>query len=322
MRLGLLANTRIGKTNVRGEAQFYLSGPSKGLQTASLIGEIPLGERSDLRAEVAYQQSYSRTDFDLGYVRTFDRFSLQADGRISSDGSVGAGLSLAFSMGPKPGGGVNFSSEKLARTGEAAVTVFQDDNGDGELSPGEHPLAGVHVEAGTVESKQPTDKSGRTIIEGMRPYVPVLVSIDTGSLPDPYLQPQGKGIVVTPRPGVAASIVLPLSPTGEIEGTIYDLSGAPRGGVQLELVDQNGEVAATATSEYDGYFLFEAAPYGTFTLRLAAKSAKALGALRGLASGVVLSHGKDVQRLGIVRLKPDRIAQSDAPAGAARGGTS
>jgi hypothetical protein len=322
MRLGLLANTRIGKTNLRGEAEFYLTGPSKGLQTASLVGEIPLGERSDLRAEIAYQQSYSRTDFDLGYVRTFDRFALQADGRISSDGTVGAGISLAFSLGPKPGGGVRFSSEKLARTGETAVTVFQDDNGDGALSPGEHPLAGVHVEAGTVESKQPTDKSGRTIIEGMKPYVPVLVSIDTGSLPDPYLQPQGKGIVVTPRPGVAASVLLPLSPTGEVEGTIYDLSGAARGGVQLELVDQKGEVAATATSEYDGYFLFEAAPYGTFTLRLAAKSAKALGALPGLVGGVVLSHDKDVARLGIVRLKSDAIAHGDDPTTAAKGNAS
>jgi hypothetical protein len=319
MRLGLLANTRIGKTSLRGEAEFYLSGLSRGLRTASIVGEIPLGERSDLRAEVAYQKSYSRTDFDLGYIRTFDRFSLQADGRISSDGSVGAGISLAFSMGPKPGGGVRFSSEKLARTGETAVTVFQDDNGDGELSPGEHPLAGVHVEAGLVESKQPTDKSGRTIIEGMKPYVPVLVSIDTGSLPDPYLQPQGKGIVVTPRPGIAASIVLPLSPTGEVEGTIHDLSGAARGGVQLELVDQTGEIAATATSEYDGYFLFESVPYGQFTLRLADKSAKALGALPALSSGVVLSHDKDVQRLGILQLKPSGIAHSDE---SAKGGNS
>lgn len=314
MRVNLLANTRIGKANVRGELEYRLTGPDKGLQTASVVGEIPLGERSDLRAELAYQLSYHRTDFDVGYVRTFDRFALQADGRISSDGTIGAGVSLAFSIGPNPAnGGVRFSSEKLARTGETAVTVFRDDNGDGVLSPGEQPLSGVQVEAGYVESKQPTDKNGHTIIEGMKPFVPVLVSIDTGSLPDPYLQPQGKGIVVTPRPGIAASIALPLSPTGEIEGTVHDLSGAPRGGVQLELVDAKGDVAATAATEYDGYFLFEAVPYGRYALRLAGSSAKALAAARGLANDLVLSHDKDVQRLGIVRLKPDGIARSDRP---------
>ena len=315
LQLDLLANTRIGKASLRGEARFRLSGANTGLYTASLIGEIPLTERSDLQAQIQYSANPGRTDFDLGYIRTFKRFSLQADGRVGTDGTFGVGVSLAFSMGPDPvNGGVRFSSEKLARTGQTGVTVFRDDNGDGRLSPGEEPLSGVDVEAGQVASKQPTDKNGHTIIEGMKPYVPVLVSIDTGSLPDPFLQPQGKGIVVTPRPGVANSIELPLSPTGEIDGTIYDLAGSARAGVQIELVDATGEVVATTTSEFDGYFLFESVTYGSYTLRLAQSSAKALAAAQTVAGSVVVSHDHDVQQLGIVRVKADRVAQNDTGA--------
>ena len=36
------------------------------------------------------------------------------------------------------------------------------------------------------------------MIDGLLPYVPVLVSIDGGSLPDPLLRPKGQGMVVVP----------------------------------------------------------------------------------------------------------------------------
>ena len=316
LRLDLLTHTRIGKVDLRGEARFHLTGPNNSFESASIIGEVPVGERSDLRAQVEYFGLSKRADFNLAYIRTFKSFSLQANARIGSDGSFGAGLSLAASVGPDPAhGGVRFSSEKLARTGQTAVTVFLDDNGDGRLSPGEKPVEGVSVEAGQHASDTPTDKSGRTIIDGIPPYKPVLISVDAGSLPDPFLQPTGKGVVVTPRPGIAASVQLPLAQTGEIEGTIYDLSGAARAGVELELVDTLGDVVATTISEFDGYFLFDLVPYGKYSIRLSSGSAKALSAARGIASEFEISNGNDVARLGIVRLKPDRVAQGGEPAG-------
>jgi hypothetical protein len=324
LQLNFLANTRLGRLDLRGESQFRLSGPNKGFYSGNVVGELPISERSDLRGEVEYIASQRAANFSLGYVHDFKKFALRGEGRFGTDGTVGFGLSLNASVGPDPAhGGIRFSREKLAQTGQTAVTVFLDDNGDGQLSPGEKPVADVAVEAGLHSTDGTTDKSGRALIEGMKPYIPVLVSIDTGSLPDPYLQPQGKGIVVTPRPGVTASVVLPLSPTGEIEGTIEDLAGSPRGGVKIELVDALGTVAATTQTEYDGYFLFETVPYGRYTLRLAVGSAKALSAAAGLASGVALSHGNDVARLGILRLKPDGIARNDgAPAPAGKGGSS
>jgi hypothetical protein len=313
-RFSLLANTRIGKVSLRGDARFRLSGARKGFETAKVVGELPLTDRSNLRAEIEHQAQGGRIDFRLGYSREFKRFSLEAKGGVASDGTIGFGLSLAFSMGPDPtGGGIRFSHERLARTGQTAVTVFRDDNGDGRRSPGEGPIEGVGIEAGFNSSENVTNKDGFAIIEGMRPYIPILVTIDTGSLPDPYLQPVGKGIVVTPRPGVLAKIELPLAPTGEVEGTIYGLAGTPRGGVELELVDGNGIVAAITTSEYDGFFLFESVPYGRYTLRVAEESARVLGAERSIAGVVEISNGNEVGRFGIIKLKDGEVAASKDP---------
>jgi len=311
LSLNLLANTRFGKFTLRGETRFRLSGPSEGFESARLVGEYPLTEDTTMRGEIEHYGETGQTEFRLGYTREFKRFSLEANGEVGSDGSVGFGISLAASIGPNPaGGGIRFSHERLARTGQAAVTVFRDDNGDGRRSPGEGPVEGVGIEAGFHSSEDPTNGEGVALIDGMRPYIPILVSIDTGSLPDPYLQPVGKGIVVTPRPGVIASIELPLAPTGEIEGTIYGLAGSPLGGVELELVDGNGSVVAAVRSEYDGFFLFDAVPYGRYTLRVAAKSAEALGAEPSIAGAVEISQDNEIGRFGIIRLKAGGIASA------------
>jgi hypothetical protein len=316
LRLNLLANTRIGNVDLRGEARFRLSGADQGFESAQIFATLPIGERSDMRAEIEHFARSGRTDFSLGYIREFDRFSLQARGTAGTDGRVGLGLRLAFSIGPDPvHGGVRFSHEKLARTGQTAVIVYRDEDGDGRRSPGELPIEGVAIEAGFNSSDNLTDAEGVAIIEGMRPYIPVLVSIDTGSLPDPYLQPVGRGIVVTPRPGVSATIELPLAPTGEIEGTIFGLNGTPRPGIELELVDANGTIVSTAVSEFDGFFLFDGVPYGRYSLRIAERSAVVLGAQRGISAGIEISQENEVGRLGVIRLERDESAepQDDDP---------
>jgi hypothetical protein len=259
---------------------------------------------SDLRAEVSYHAREKFTEFDLGYVREFKRFSLRAEGTYDTRGLLGGNLALSFSFGPKPiGGGMRFSHEKLAQNGQAAVSVFRDDNGDGRRSPGEKALANVGVEAGYRTGESVTDETGQTVIDGLRPYQPVLVSIDTGSLDDPYLQPVGKGVVVTPRPGVTARIELALAPTGEVEGVLNGLSGIPHEGVQLELVDSAGSVIAATLSEYDGFFLFELVPYGRYRLQVAAKTAEVLGVRSILADVLELGQSKDLIRLGMISLE-------------------
>jgi hypothetical protein len=320
----LLANARIGRVRLRGEARFALSGDSSDTRVA-LIGEWAGAGRSgsdaEWRAELGYDRGFDRARVGAGYTRRFKRLQLSGFGEVASDGSLAASLSLAFSFGPKPNGGWRVSSEKLASRGQVIADVWMDDNGDGIRQPGEAALAGVPLTAGHGFIDAATDQQGQATIDGLEPFRPVLIGIDAGSLPDPYVQPALPGVVVSPRPGVATRIALPMAAAGEIEGVVRRDGGNPVEGLGLELVDAEGRVRATTLTEFDGYFLFESVAYGRYTVRLGQASAAALRLDGNFAVGAVPGKATPRVRLGTLILKPQRrdVAGLDD---AASGGTS
>lgn len=314
-RVGLLANTRFLGLSARGEASYRLSGPSKGFDSANLTLERALSDRSDLRLEIEHDRRRGLTQFDLAYVRHFRKFAVRAGAQADTRGGLGASLAISFSVGPDPlGGGWRMSSEKLAQRGHAAVAVFLDENGDGRRSAGEQALSGVEVTAGRSGIAAPTDARGHAFVEGLQPYQKVLLSVDESTLPDPFLTPRGQGIVVTPRPGVAAVVELAVAPTGEVEGLLNSAEGTPLAGAKLELVDAAGQVVARTMTEYDGFFLFDRVAYGRYRLQLAADTQAALGVAPDLAASVELGPQKTLERLGTIRLRAaTTIAQARGP---------
>jgi hypothetical protein len=319
----MLADTRFLGFSVRADASYRLSGPRKGFDTARLTFEKELTERSDLRVDVQYAALTNVTSFQAAYVRQFRRLALNVGATADSQGGIGANVGLTFSFTPDPfGDGVRFSNNKLAERGEAAVSVFLDKNGDGVRSPGEEPIAGVGITAGQYGSSEPTDKQGHAIVEDLNPYEKVVIGVDQSTLPDPFLVPVEKGIVVTPRPGIPAKLQIAVAPTGEIEGEVHSPEDTPSAGVELELIDHTGKVAATVLTEYDGYFLFEQVPYGHYTIWLSAGSARALGTARETGKGAAIAEDKTDADLGVIRLRPSQIAQAAAPPGATSAGGS
>ena len=307
--ISLLANTRFLGLSIRANADYRLDGPRKGLDTAQLTIEKALDDRSDLRIDIKRDARHDITSFEAGYVRQFRKLAMRVGASADSRGGIGASLGLSFSFSPDPfGGGMHFSNAKLAQRGEAAVSVFLDENGDGVRSPGEEPLSGVDITAGQFGSAAPTDKDGHAVVEGLNPYEKVLISVDESSLPDPFLVPVKKGIVLTPRAGIPAKLEIAVAPTGEVEGEIHGLEDTPRAGVELELVDQSGKVTATTLTEYDGYFLFERVTYGSYRIRLSAGSARALGAARDLGQTVTIDSAHLSAALGMIRLRTSEIA--------------
>ena len=314
--LGLLANTNFGRIKLRGQVHFGLDGNRPGFQQAQVTLEAPLDRNSNLRASYDIDAPSDRHAFSLGYVRQFSRFALRAEGSLDNHGNIGFGLTLAFSLGPNPvDGGWRVSRERLAAQGQAAVEVFRDDNGDGLRQAGEPGVTGVTVEAGFHHSDKPTNAAGLTVIDGLIPYVPVLISIDAGSLEDPLLRPKGMGMVVVPRPGVAARVLLPLAPTGEIEATLLGPDGEPQGGVTIELTDQAGHVLYQTSSDFDGYLLFDTVPYGDYRLQVGMASATALGVERTLGPVLKIDAEHSSQRLGKIRLQttPGAPAMAQGP---------
>jgi hypothetical protein len=317
----LLANARIGRVRLRGEARFALSGDSSDTRVA-LVGEWAGKGDAEWRAELGYDRGLERARVGAGYTRRFNRLQLSGFGELASDGSLAASLSLAFSLGPKPNGGWRVSSEKLASRGQVIADVWMDDNGDGVRQPGEAALAGVPLTAGHAYIEQATSKDGQGTIDGLEPFRPVLIGIDAGSLPDPYVQPALPGVVVTPRPGVATRVSLPMVAAGEIEGTLRRDGGNPVEGLTLELVDVEGRVRATTLTEFDGYFLFESVAYGRYTVRLDKASAAALRLDSGFAIGAAPGKATPRVRLGTLALKPlrrDVAVQDEAVTGEGNG---
>lgn len=310
-RVRLLANARFKNFRVRGNASFLASGRDKGLESATVRVDTDLDEESDLRGEIDYNAKSDEFRLTAGYTRRFEHFSLRGDAFATSRGGIGAAVQLAFSLGPDPvTGGVRVTNTKLARSGQAAVTVYRDDNGNNRRDAGEEVLRDVMVEAGLRRTDAITGENGRAIVDDLRPFRPVLVGIDESSLEDPFLAPATKGIVLTPRPGVIAQIELAIAPTGEIEGSVLNPSGVEQPGVKLELVDNRGTVVAEALSEFDGFFLFQRVPYGEYRLRVAQSAAGTLGVspLLSMSDGrslFRLRREEDVIRFGTVRLKPE-----------------
>jgi hypothetical protein len=203
---------------------------------------------------------------------------------------------------------LHFSNEKLALNGEAAVSVWRDENANGRRDAGEEAVEGIEIGASLAKSS-PTDASGQALVTGLRPFQPIALAIDTGSLDDPFLLPASQGIVVTPRPGIAARVEIPLVPTGEVEAALLDGNGDPLEGVLLELIDARGAVTASSRSEFDGFVLFEKVPYGAYRVRVAAESAAALAGAPEVLGSATVDRAQPVARLGRILLqRATRIA--------------
>jgi Carboxypeptidase regulatory-like domain len=304
-----LGNARLGRVRFRGETRFRLA-PQRHFQSATLVGEWTgkgdMYEAPDFRAEIGYERERDRARFGLGYVRRFEKFALTANAEAATDGSVALGLNLSFSLGPNPThpGRIRLTSSHLASQGQILARVYRDVNGDGKRQDDEPVESDVQLATGRTPVRDLTDKHGAVIISDVQPYVPILVGIDAGSLPDPLIQPATAGIVVTPRPGVTAIIDLPLVGAGEVDGTLIRSGGNGIEGVDLDLIDTSLNVVARTRTDFDGYFIFESVPYGKYSIRISKTSAD-IAQLRQALSGTFQISGETPSaHLGIVAADP------------------
>ncbi len=154
---------------------------------------------------------------------------------------------------------------------------------------------------------------------GLAPYVPVAVGIDQSSLANPALTPSKPAQVVVPRPGVDAAVEIALVGGGSVEGFAAKGDGSEYEGLELQLVAPDGEVVATAMSDIDGYFLFERVRYGSYRLRLAPATAKAIPASADLGVTIAIDRDKPLGRIGVVRVaRTPSLAAASTPTEAAK----
>ena len=296
----MIASGRIGAVRIRGSGVWQIS-PDSRFKTAELSAYWSASEKADFEGAIAFDAQSRLSRARVTHIRRFDTMALALTGEAASDGSVAVGFNLNFSLDSSRHG-LSLSRQQLATAGAVRATVFRDLNDNGRRDAGEPAEKGALITTGTRLAERTTDARGHVLVAGLTNFVPVAVGIDTSSLGDPSLAPRKALQVVTPRPGIAADVEIALVGAGDIEGAVVKDGGEGFEGLELELVDAAGKVVATTRSDFDGFFLFERAAYGRFTVRISTESANIAKVMTALGLTAIINAEAPVARLGSARV--------------------
>jgi len=299
--MSLIGSGHIGEVRLRGDTEFDVS-PKARLKSAEFSAYWTATEHGDWETDLVYDGQARRARARVTHILRFDSFALAVSGEAATNGDVAVGLNFNFSVDPRHG--FTLSRRPLAQGGMIHATVYRDLNDNGVLDPGEPLEKGALITTGTRQTERKTDSNGSVTVGGLTPYIPVAVGIDETSLDDPMLTPKKALQVIVPRPGVAAEVQIALVGGGDVEGELVKSGELGFEGVDLELVDSTGKVAGTARTDFDGFFLFERVPYGSYALRVSASSATAAKMDSNLWVRLEVGPDHSIVRLGSIHPRP------------------
>ncbi len=297
----LIGTGRVGPVRLRGSTSFEVA-PETRFRSAELSGYWSASENVDWEGAFAYDARQNRARVRVAHVRRLSSMALALTGEAATDGSVALGLNLNFSLDPRRG--LHLSRQPLAGAGIVRARVFRDFNDNGLRDIGEPLEKGALITTGTLVAPKATDARGLVTIGGLATYTPLAIGIDQDSLSDPMLAPKKAVQMVVSRPGIPAEVDIALVGAGDIEGAIVKNGGLGFEGLDLELVDSTGKAVATTRTDFDGFFLFERAPYGRYTLRIGAASAQAAGLPQDLNQRIAITPDTTIVRLGSIHVVP------------------
>ena len=298
--VGLIGTGRIGNVRLRGEAQWDVK-PESRFRTAELSAYWSASENADWEGAVAYDAYAKRGRARVSHIRRFSAVAAAASLEAGTDGSFAAGINLNFSL-DSGAGGMRLTSQKLATGGSVEARIYRDLNDNGRRDLSEPWEKGAAITTGQRVSDEVSDQQGFVRVDGLQPYRPIAIGIDTSTLDDPMLTPKKALQVIVPRPGVAAKLEIGLVGGGDIEAMLVRDDGRGFEGLDVELFDASGKPVATARSDYDGFILFERVAYGSYTLRLTADSARIARVEQAIGKSIQIGPDHSVVRLGAIRL--------------------
>lgn len=293
---------------LRGEVSYDVR-PQKRFNSVSLTGDLRLIENTSLRINTGYNAQQQTVNGGVGVNYAFSGLAIGAFGRASSQGAFEAGVNLSSSLARNPiNGRWSASAREAAASGAVAARIFVDNDGDGAYTPGDEWLEQARLKVDGRPVRAPATSDGGLLVTGLAPYEPISIELDMRTIEDPYLiGPKISTKRISPRPGLINEIEIPLTRSGEIVGEAVLLeAGETRGvgDVQLELVDNDGVVIATTTSEYDGFYVFERAPFGDYTVRIAPEQATRLKLRQEQTPHLKLTIDNDIAEGVVITLSP------------------
>ena len=200
------------------------------------------------------------------------------------------------------GGAITERDFGLIQPGSLSGTVFWDKNADGVNDAGDAPIGSYAVTVtGPDGTTWPltTDAEGHYSLDGL-PAGDYTVTV---TLTDPYTGATTETeVVVTVPQGGSGEADFGLIQPGSIAGVVFfdadndgliDGTDVPVGSYQVQLLDAEGNVIATATTGPDGSYLFEGVPAGEYQVAITLVSPYT-GASTPLLVAVTVPQGERV----------------------------
>ncbi|NQY74290.1 MAG: carboxypeptidase regulatory-like domain-containing protein, partial [Candidatus Margulisbacteria bacterium] len=283
-------NLRLGMT--------YEASPTPQFLQSNISGDFDLLANLALRFRLT--QNHILSD-PFSYIIGLQHRFYQTTAFIEiRDNTFQFGLSLLLGLGfvdNKP----FVSQNTLTQYGLANVKAFIDTDQDHHMSEQDIPLPNVQIDAGIIRISERTNQKGELMLTHIPLYQPTSVRIQERSLGDPYLMPLNDFVSIQTRPGSPVEIMLPVVETGEIEGVVRMVSPEderPVSGVDIHVLDLDGNILATQQSEFDGFFLFDRLPLGDYKLKVSDVQMDKLEKVASAPQMITLTSDSPVQYVG------------------------
>ena len=263
---GVLNSTRSGGINIGGRHN------NLSYRLSAIYDFTDALEWTSATAGLNYRVTpdiYARLDYQYSLVNNTDSFAISADWRRPSyalnarlsHGSTGTNLSLnarmSLSEAPTASGYIQ-SNRSLTSGGIVIVRAFHDVNNNFIFDADDIPLEGVKVKADQSNKSAKTNAQGEAVLSGVGTFVKTDLSIERGTLQDPYLLQSTINTSLEPRDGLLAMVNYPFIEGAEFEGTVVvtDQYGRelPLSSTEIELYNSLGAKVGSIKSEFDGYF--------------------------------------------------------------------
>jgi hypothetical protein len=253
----LAAGVRLGRGfNIRTQTQFDVSNSDiisyriEVEKRVSKNGYFSATFEENLRASSASVSASFRYDLPFAQTNVSNRY-----GNKVFTTTQGARGSFAFGSG---NGYIHTDNRSALGRGGITMIPFLDINHNGIQDEGEPLVDGLSARLNGGRVLTRVDDTLTRIIE-LEPYTSYLLELQEVGLENIAWQIKHKAISVNVDPNQFKTILIPVLPMGEINGTVYvqrDRALRGIGRILVNIYNENGELVKKIMTESDGYFTF------------------------------------------------------------------
>ena len=301
VRGNLLTSARLRARDQIRTNVVYSAGPKIRLDAVNAGWQRQIGLNTQVRADVAQGIGGDRsTNAVAGVTQRFRQMLISTFAGYGNRQGALAGISAFFSFGRGPSGSPVMRADSMAAGGVVGARAFLDNDSDGRFSKGDAPLENVGFSGSSRTIRTQTD--GYALLPAYGAYQSAALRLDESTLDDPYWVAAVPGYRAVARPGRVTVLDFPVTPTGEVAGTVYLRKGDAKtavSNVKLMLITAAGRVVSEVKSDYDGYYLFERVPPGDYRVTVDPEQMVRQRLLIGPPKTVLLTPGQNNDIRGI-----------------------